>query len=293
MTRTDPRQRQVSGDPAGPGADLEGEHRFEAMFHDHGAVMLLIDPGSGRIVDANPSATAFYGYRHDELRSMLITQINMMPPADVADLMAQAGSRTNSHFVCPHRLASGEIRRVDVHSSPVHDGQTLLFSIVVDIEDRVRAEEELARVSGYSRSLIEASLDPLVTISAGGLITDVNSATETVTGVPRQVLIGSDFAAWFTDPDDARAGYREAFTAGCVTDYPLAIGRGDGSVTDVLLNATVYRDAQGDVDGVFAAARDVSARKRIELALAAHAQAPAVGAVGVPAWPVGLEHGHR
>src|SRR5579863_7778951 len=77
--------------------------------------------------------------------------------------------------------------------------------------------------SAYSRSLIEASLDPLVTINPAGEITDVNSATENVTGVPRSKLIGSDFCIYFTEPDKAREGYMTAFKNGQVTDYPLAI----------------------------------------------------------------------
>jgi PAS domain S-box-containing protein len=137
-----------------------------------------------------------------------------------------------------------------------------------EITERKAAEEELARVSGYSRSLIEASLDPLVTISAAGLITDANTATETITGLLRQALIGSDFSGYFTDPDQARAGYQEAFTAGSVTGYPLTIRHVDGSVTDVLYNAAVYRDADGVVAGIFAAARDITESKaaRDELA---------------------------
>jgi PAS domain S-box-containing protein len=119
----------------------------------------------------------------------------------------------------------------------------------------------------YTRSLIEASLDPLVTISAEGKITDVNTATEEVTGVSRSQLIGSDFAVYFTDPAKARAGYLEVFSQGFVTDYPLVIRHVSGSITEVLYNASLYRDDAGKVQGVFAAARNISARKQMEDAL--------------------------
>ncbi len=164
---------------------------------------------------------------------------------------------------------SGQLEQVTVTFIDVTDRENANRALIVDIEDRVRVEEELVRVSGYARSLLEASLDPLVTISPGGVITDVNAATVTATGVPRQALIGSDFAGYFTDPDQARAGYREAFAAGSVTDYPLAIRNVDGSVTDVLYNASVYRDPDGDVAGVFAAARDSTERKGAQQALVA------------------------
>ena len=118
--------------------------------------------------------------------------------------------------------------------------------------------------SNYARSLIEASLDPLVTISADGKIMDVNSATEKATGVSRDKLIGSDFSNYFTDPQKARDGYQLAFSQGMVRDYPLAICHVDGRITDVLYNATVYRDEQGNIAGLFAAARDITALKKAQ-----------------------------
>ena len=95
----------------------------------------------------------------------------------------------------------------------------------------------------YARSLIEASLDPLVTISPQGKITDVNEATVKVTGTPREELIDTDFADYFTQPDKAREGYQRVFSEGSVTDYPLTIRHQDGRLTDVLYNASVYRDS--------------------------------------------------
>ena len=130
-----------------------------------------------------------------------------------------------------------------------------------------RQTSRLALASRYARSLIEASLDPLVTISPEGKITDVNEATEQVTGVPREQLIGTDFSDYFTEPEKARDGYRRVFAEGFVLDYPLAIRHASGKVTDVLYNATVYRNEAGEVSGVFAAARDVTERKRAEEAL--------------------------
>ncbi len=127
-----------------------------------------------------------------------------------------------------------------------------------------RAERALRAASQYARSLIEASLDPLVTISTEGTITDVNEATAKATGVARETLIGSDFADYFTEPQKAREVYREVFEKGFVTDYPLAIRHTSGRVTEVLYNASLYRDPKGAVTGVFAAARDVTARNRAE-----------------------------
>jgi PAS domain S-box-containing protein len=137
----------------------------------------------------------------------------------------------------------------------------------------------------YTRQLIEVSLDPLATISAEGTIMDANAATERMTGQSREKLIGSQFAAYFTDPERARAGYREALAQGRLVDYPLTFLHPSGMGTEVLYNASVYRDEQGRVLGVFAVGRDITERKRMEasllqtsdrLSLAAHA-----GGVGI------------
>ncbi len=142
----------------------------------------------------------------------------------------------------------------------------LVFSLN-DVTERKRAEDALKAASIYTRSLIEASLDPLVTISPEGKITDVNRATELATGVPREKIIGNDFSDYFTDPVKAREGYEQVFKVGSVRDYPLAIRHVSGKVTDVLYNATVYRNEAGEVHGVFAAARDITQRKQAEEAL--------------------------
>ncbi len=125
--------------------------------------------------------------------------------------------------------------------------------------------------ANYARSLLEASLDPLVTISAEGKITDVNGASVQATGVAREKLVGTDFSDYFTEPDKARAGYQQVFSQGFVRDYPLAIRHVSGRVTDVLYAASLYKDDQGKVLGVFAAARDVTERKQTEAALSRQA----------------------
>ena len=116
----------------------------------------------------------------------------------------------------------------------------------------------------YNRRLIEASLDPLVTIGPDGRITDVNEATETITGHPRLELLGTDFADYFTEPRKARAGYQQVFREGTVRDYALEIRHKHGQKIPVLYNATVYRDDTGKVMGVFAAARDMTEHLKSE-----------------------------
>ncbi len=129
------------------------------------------------------------------------------------------------------------------------------------------AEKAVLTAFAYNRSLIEASLDPLVTIGPDGTITDVNSATEKATGLTRQALIGTNFADYFTDPQKARAGYIKVFEEGQVQDYGLELKHTDGSSIPVLYNASVYKDDEGHVTGVFAAARDITELRKAESAL--------------------------
>ncbi len=159
----------------------------------------------------------------------------------------------------------GERRYVESRAAPMQVGDaTLHLAVTRDVTDKRQIEIALRRSAQYARSLLEASLDPLVTIDTQGRITDVNHATELATGLTRMVLIGSDFSDYFTRPDLARAGYEKVFSEGSVTDYPLAIRNVTGAVIDVLYNASLYRNDAGDVEGVFAAARDVSERNKAE-----------------------------
>ncbi|GAB3823915.1 ATP-binding protein [Hymenobacter jeollabukensis] len=129
-------------------------------------------------------------------------------------------------------------------------------------EEKVKRAAEL-RVANYARGLIEASRDPLITISPEGKITDMNQATVNITGLDRARLIGSDFFAYFTDPQMAREVYQEVFARGTVADAPLTLRHQGGKLTDVLFNGSVYRNDEGRVLGVVVVARDVTEQKRI------------------------------
>src|ERR1043166_4745927 len=117
--------------------------------------------------------------------------------------------------------------------------------------------------SQYARSLIEASLDPLVTINTQGKITDMNAALANITGVSREHLTGTDFFDYFTESQKAREVYQEVFANGSVADSPLPLRHKDGKLTDVLFNGSVYKDNKGNVLGVVIVARDVTEQKRI------------------------------
>jgi two-component system, cell cycle sensor histidine kinase and response regulator CckA len=164
----------------------------------------------------------------------------------------------------------GHRELLETVKTPMYDNDGSLvgvLGIARNITAAREAEEALEAAGLYNRSLIEASLDPLVTISPEGKITDVNTATERVTGYSRKDLIGTDFANYFTDPEKARTGYQEAFQVGSVSDYELQIRHREGGLTPVMYNASVYYDHYGNVAGLFAAARNITKQQTAEKAL--------------------------
>lgn len=120
----------------------------------------------------------------------------------------------------------------------------------------------LKLASQYSLSLIEASRDPLFTISTEGKITDMNEATVKATGISRKNLINSNFCDYFTDAKKAQKGYEEIFKSGFIVDYPLTIM--DGKLIDVLFNGSVYKNNDGDVIGAVMVARDITEQNLFE-----------------------------
>jgi PAS domain S-box-containing protein len=119
---------------------------YRQMFEKNSAVKLLIDPSTGAVVDVNPSAAAFYGYGRERMRRMNIAEINTLPPPVLADEMERAMRERRNFFRFRHRLATGEIRDVEVHSGRLDlDGQVFLHSIVTDVTERLLLEEALRR----------------------------------------------------------------------------------------------------------------------------------------------------
>jgi diguanylate cyclase (GGDEF)-like protein/PAS domain S-box-containing protein len=219
--------------------------------------MLLIDPQTGEIVDANPAAAAFYGYSADVLRSMRITQINTLQSEDVADLLAHARSHEQGHFVFPHRLASGEVRRVDVHSSVIGEGRRLLLSIIVDIEQRVRAEESLAESERLFRMLSENAEDAVLLVSPAGKVSWASSSIERLLGYTPAEVKSLDGAS-FVHPDDlaaARAAVLEGDGAG--TRVQVRFRRKDGEYRWMSATSRTVTDLDGAVTGRIDALRDI------------------------------------
>jgi diguanylate cyclase (GGDEF)-like protein/PAS domain S-box-containing protein len=128
----------------------QSEARFRQMFEGHSSPMLLIDPASGAIVDANHAAAAFYGYGETLMQQMNISDINTQTREELLHERQQALREERNYFVFPHRLSNGSLRSVEVHSSPIDvDGRTLLFSIIHDITERQLLEQQMHELAFY------------------------------------------------------------------------------------------------------------------------------------------------
>jgi len=222
------------------------------------AVAITSSSLDGRITSWNPAAERLYGYSAQEIVGQ-------------SDELLSPAKRTGENRALLGRIELGEqvdnyetVRlqkdgtafEVSLSLAPIWEpGGTIIGASVVAREVTMQK-----KASDLARSMIESSLDSLVAISPQGWITDVNEATTRVTGVPREKLIGTSFSEYFTDPEQAEQIYQKVFTEGMAVDYPLTLRRRDGHLTntEVLYNASVYRDPLGKVIGVFAAARDVT-----------------------------------
>ena len=132
----------------------QSEEQFRKLFQDHSAVKLTIDPDSGSIIDANKAAAAFYGWSIEELRRMRIQQINTLAPEVIRGELDKARSSQKNRFEFCHRRADGSIRDVEVYSNKIETaGKALLYSIIHDVTERKRAEEEREKLEVYNRQL--------------------------------------------------------------------------------------------------------------------------------------------
>ena len=175
---------------------LSSEERFRSMFERSLAVKLLIDPDTGAILDANPAACGFYGYRLEQLRGMKIFDINTLAKESVVEEMTRARAERRNHFHFEHRLASGEIRDVEVHSSPIDlCGKKLLYSIITDITDLKRAQNALGESEQKHGMIFENSPLGIVHFDHEGIVTACNDHLLGIIDSSRQKLLGLNLPA--------------------------------------------------------------------------------------------------
>jgi PAS domain S-box-containing protein len=253
---------------------LESEGRFRSVLENSLDSAYRLDFRSNCFDYMSPVIKQITGFSPEEIgalrRNDLLDRIHPDDRQIVVVGIAQSLDKGFGTHEYRFKCKDGKYRWLADHFSIIKDKAGIprfRAGIVRDITERKKTEEASRLSNLYNRSLIEAGLDPLVTIGHDGKIMDTNGATERVTGYSRNELIGTDFSDYFTEPEKARKGYQQVFINGEVRDYPLEIKHKDGHITPVLYNASVYRDEAGKVIGVFAAARDITDRKKADEAV--------------------------
>jgi diguanylate cyclase (GGDEF)-like protein/PAS domain S-box-containing protein len=154
---------------------VESEARFRALIEHNNAVILQVDPANGQILDANASACQFYGWSHAALCSMKIEDINQLEPDQIAAERLAALHQRRNYFVFPHRLACGDIKTVEVHSTPVTvEGREILVSIIHDITERHRMEDRLKESESFGQSILNSIISQIAVLDHNGGIVTVN-----------------------------------------------------------------------------------------------------------------------
>ena len=167
----------------------DGEGRFSTLFDAATPVMLVIDPASGAIVEANRSAARFYGYDQAMLKGMRITEINLQMENATLKAMGDADSAGCSRFLFRHRLADGQLREVEVYTGPVEvKGGRLLLSVIHDITERLRQDADRLRVT---RAVEQCPL-PVIITDPEGTIEYVNQAFTAGTGYSAEEILGQN-----------------------------------------------------------------------------------------------------
>jgi len=183
----------------------DSEQRFRGMFETHSAVMMLVEPESGKIINANQAASQFYGYPIEKLITMQVSEINTMRPEQITAERHKALELKQNYFTFPHRLASGEVRIVENHASPITvDGESVLFSIIHDITARRRAEEALAESEERFRSLSSNMPAAVIAILPDGTLIYLNQLSVKMMRLDSQeAALGKNIFV-LLDPSDAQ-----------------------------------------------------------------------------------------
>ena len=245
----------------------DSEELYESLFRNNHAVMLIIDPEDGRIVDSNRAAVRFYGYTARKLKTLRIGDINMLDTGDVRLKMNRALKEEQRYFLFRHRLADGTIRDVEVNSGPILlEGRRLLYSIVHDITERKRAEEALRDGEQRYRMLVDnAQFAVVVTSLVTGLVLFVNERAATLFEIPLTEAIGRSVKEHWVRAEDRDRFLEDLSATGRVTEYECALRTANGAVRWVLVSASII-EYEGE-RAAFVVYNDITQRKRAEEAL--------------------------
>lgn len=248
----------------------ESEQQYHGLFEENHAAMLLSDPASGVIVDANPAACEFYGYERERMLLMRMADLNTTSDEEVFAEMQRASAERRAFFEFRHRLASGEVRDVEFYSGPLTvRGRPVLYSLVHDATERKRAERALRESERRFRAIFDGAAVGILRLDLEGRILESNPAFTKLLGFPATELRGMPAEA-IVHPDDApslaifdelAAGFRDRYEA------ERRYVRKDGREIWGHAVVSLVRDEAGSPGFAIVMIEDVTARKAAEVEL--------------------------
>jgi len=249
----------------------QSEERYRSLFRNNHAVMLLIDPETGQIVDANPAASSFYGYSIEELRTKKMLDINLLSQEEVLQEMERARREQRDHFYFQHRLATGDVREVEVFSGPINvHGKSLLYSIIHDITDRKKAEEALRVSKERYRGVYDTAPLAFVVWDRQCRVTGWNDRAKALFGWSREEVLGRNFFE-FLIPEVARPRVEDVVEKLLLGQIEFDIVNENLTKSgDVILcrwNNAVLRDGEGQVAGAMSLGLDITEEQQAQEAL--------------------------
>jgi PAS domain S-box-containing protein len=244
----------------------QSEALYRSLFENNHAVMLLIDPETAAIKDANSAACAYYGWSREELKQLRIDEINTQTKEAVFSQIQLARAEKRRNFFFKHRRADGSVRDVEVYSGPLLvKGQTLLYSIVHDITERRQIEEAHRQSEEKFRLAFQTSPDSInFNRLSDGMYIDINEGFTKLTGYTREDAIGKssiDLNIWY-DPKDRQRLVKTLQKDGYVENLEARFRKKDGQIGVGLMSARVLRLNQEDV--ILSITRDITERKQVE-----------------------------
>lgn len=243
--------------------------RLQAMFGSHTAIMLIVEPFSGKILDANPAACEFYGYSREEIQALLVSDINTLPPEEVEKNRMMAYEGKQRFLTLPHRLKNGNIRLVDVYSCPISDGEnTLLYSIIFDVTNREAYREELYKEKELLRTTLQSIGDGVVTTDCSGVISSLNAVAQEITGWTNDEAKGKLFTEVFCLLGEETGApvenpIRKVLDTGRIiglANHTVLVNR-HGRYIPIADSAAPIQAGNGETSGVVMVFRDVSNEK--------------------------------
>ena len=227
----------------------DSERRYRQMFENNRAVQILIDPQTGSIVDANVAAVEYYGWNVEQLRSMRIWDINTLPEQRIRELMSEAQQQRRSYFAVRHRMASGEIRDVEVHSGPMDiGGRTLLYSIIHDVTEREHAEQALGASEEKYRNIFNFASIGIYQSTCDGRLLTANISLARMLGYDSvEELLRKNLGEDIYFRSEEREEQIRQLATGSAADLELLWKKKDGSPIWVQVNAHSIQTGDGGV----------------------------------------------